>query len=179
MGISILAIFSNTIQGIEGGILLSLAHGIVSPALFICAGILYDRYHSRLIKYYRGIVITMPLFSIFFFIFTLANMAVPLSANFIGEFLSFIGAFQKNPVITTISATSMVLVAAYSIWLYNRICFGNESMYLIKAKDLTRREFFILLPLTFLTFLLGIYPNIILDSIHLSVSTLLYNSLFN
>jgi NADH-ubiquinone oxidoreductase chain 4 len=176
MGIIILGIFSNTIQGIEGAILLSLTHGIVSPALFICAGILYDRYHSRLIKYYRGLVISMPLFSIFFFIFTLANMAVPLTGNFIGEFLSFAGAFQKNPIITAIAATSMVLVAAYSIWLYNRICFGNESMYLIKAKDLNRREFFLLVPLVFFTFLLGIYPNIILDSIHLSVSTLLYNS---
>jgi NADH-ubiquinone oxidoreductase chain 4 len=173
MGISIIAIFSNSIQGIEGGILLSLAHGIVSPALFICAGILYDRYHSRLIKYYRGLVISMPLFSIIFFIMTLANMAVPLTGNFIGEFLCFAGAFQKNPIITAICATSMILVAAYSIWLYNRICFGNESMYLIKAKDLTRREFFLLLPLVFLTFLLGIYPNFILDSIHLSVSTLL------
>lgn len=176
MGIIILGIFSNTIQGIEGAILLSLTHGIVSPALFICAGILYDRYHSRLIKYYRGLVISMPLFSIFFFIFTLANMAVPLTGNFIGEFLSFVGAFQKNPIITAIAATSMVLVAAYSIWLYNRICFGNESMYLVKSKDLTRREFFLLLPLVFFTFALGIYPNLILDSIHLSVSTLLYNS---
>lgn len=176
MGISIIAIFSNTIQGIEGGILLSLAHGIVSPALFICAGILYDRYHSRLIKYYRGLVISMPLFSVFFFVFSLANMAVPLTGNFIGEFLCFLGAFQKNPIITAIGATSMVLVAAYSIWLYNRICFGNESMYLVKSKDLTRREFFLLVPLVFLTFLLGIYPNLVLDSIHLSVSTLLHNS---
>jgi NADH-ubiquinone oxidoreductase chain 4 len=173
MGISIIAIFSNTIQGIEGGILLSLAHGIVSPALFICAAILYDRYHSRLIKYYRGLVITMPIFSSIFFFMTLANMAVPLTGNFIGEFLSFMGTFQKNPIIAAIAASSMVLVAAYSIWLYNRICFGNESMYLIKAKDLTRREFFLLVPLIFLTLLLGIYPNVILDSIHLSVSSLL------
>jgi NADH:ubiquinone oxidoreductase subunit 5 (subunit L)/multisubunit Na+/H+ antiporter MnhA subunit len=175
MGIIVLGVFSNTIQGIEGAILLSLTHGIVSPALFICAGILYDRYHSRLIKYYRGLVISMPLFSIFFFILTLANMAVPLTGNFIGEFLSFLGSFQKNPIITAIAATSMVLVAAYSIWLYNRICFGNESIYLIKAKDLTRREFFLLLPLVFLTFLLGIYPNIILDSMHLSVSSLIFD----
>jgi len=103
-------------------------------------------------------------------------MAVPLTGNFIGEFLCFLGAFQKNPIITALGATSMVLVAGYSIWLYNRICFGNESMYLIRSKDLTRREFFLLLPLIFFTFLLGIYPNIILDSIHLSVSSLLYNS---
>jgi len=176
MSIGLLGIFSNTIQGIEGAILLSIAHGIVSPALFICVGILYDRYHTRLIKYYRGLVISMPLFAIFFFIFTLANMATPLTANFIGEFLTFTGSFQKNSILTAISATSMVLVAGYSIWLYNRICFGNESMYLIKAKDLTRREVFLLLPLVFLTFLLGIYPNIILDLIHYSSSTLLYNN---
>ena len=174
MSIGLLGIFSNTIQGIEGAILLSIAHGIVSPALFICVGVLYDRYHSRLIKYYRGLVISMPLFSIIFFIFTLANMATPLTANFIGEFLTFTGSFQKNPILTAISATSMVLVAGYSIWLYNRICFGNESIYLIKTKDITRREFFLFLPLVFLTFILGIYPNIMLDSIHLSVSTLLH-----
>jgi NADH-ubiquinone oxidoreductase chain 4 len=175
MSIGLLGIFSNTLQGIEGAILLSIAHGIVSPALFICVGILYDRYHTRLIKYYRGLVISMPLFAIFFFIFTLANMATPLTANFIGEFLTFLGSFKVNPILTAISATSMVLVAGYSIWLYNRICFGNESIYLIKAKDLTRREFFILFPLVALTFILGIYPNIILDLIHFSTSSLLYN----
>lgn len=173
MGISLLGIFSNTTQGIEGAILLSIAHGIVSPALFIIVGILYDRYSSRLIKYYRGLVISMPIFSVIFFILTLANMAVPLTANFIGEFLTFTGAFIKNPIITAIAATSMVLVAAYSIWLYNRICFGNESMYLIKTKDITRREFYLILPLVFLVFLLGIYPNLILDSIHFSVSSLI------
>lgn len=174
MSIGLLGIFSNTIQGIEGAILLSIAHGIVSPALFICVGILYDRYHSRLIKYYRGLVISMPIFAIFFFVFTLANMATPLTANFIGEFLVFTGSFQKNPILTGISAISMVLVAGYSVWLYNRICFGNESMYLMKAKDLTRREVFLLLPLLILTFWLGIQPNLILDILHMSVSTLLY-----
>jgi NADH-ubiquinone oxidoreductase chain 4 len=179
MSIGILGIFSNTIQGIEGAILLSIAHGIVSPALFICVGILYDRYHSRLIKYYRGLVISMPLFAIYFFIFTLANMATPLTANFIGEFLTFTGSFKINPVLVAISATSMILVAGYSIWLYNRICFGNESIYLIKAKDLTRREFFLLLPLVFLTFLFGVFPNILLDPIHYSVSFLLYNNYEN
>jgi NADH-ubiquinone oxidoreductase chain 4 len=116
MAIVILGIFSNNIQGIEGAILLSIAHGFVSPALFICVGgVLYNRYHTRLITYYRGMVLIMPVFTILFFCFTLFNAGVPLSLNFMGEFLSLTGIFQKSPVIGIIGSSSIVLSAIYSI----------------------------------------------------------------
>jgi len=175
MAIAVLGIFSNTIQGIEGALMLSIAHAFVSPALFICVGgILYSRYHTRIIKYYRGIALRMPVFAIFFFLFTLFNMAIPLSANWIGELLSLSGTFQRSPLVGVLGSLSIVLSAAYSIWLYNRISFGSFSPYLKPTKDLTRREFFLLLPLVLLTVLFGMFPNIVLDNLHLSVSTLLY-----
>lgn len=177
MGIINMGIFSNTIQGIEGAIILSIMHGIVSPALFICVGVLYDRYHIRLIKFYKGLTSKMPIFSFFFFIFILGNMAVPLTGNFIGEFLSFMGIFKKNPLMTIFGCSSMILVAGYSIWLFNRIVFGSESKFLLKAKDVNRREFSILSILSIFTFLFGIYPNIIFDSINFSISFLLLDNL--
>jgi NADH-ubiquinone oxidoreductase chain 4 len=174
MAIVTLGIFSNTIQGIEGSIMLGLAHGIVSPALFICATILYDKYHTRLVKYYRGLVTEMPLFVLLFFVFISANMAVPLSANFVGEFMSLAGAFERNPVLTAFAALSIILSAAYSIWLFNRIAFGASSVYITPSGDLNRREFMTLLPLLVLVFILGICPNIFLDLLHCSVSNLLF-----
>jgi len=176
MSVCILGLFSNSIQGIEGAIFLSLAHGITSPALFILVTLLYERHSTRILKYFRGLVTQMPLFAIFFFIFTLANCGTPLTANWIGELLSFIGSFQTNPVITTLAGISMILSAAYSFWLYNRITFGQESLYLKNVHDITRREFFILLPLLFLIVLLGIFPNIILELLHHSVSFLIIDS---
>ncbi len=172
-----MGLFSNTVQGIEGAILLSIAHGIVSPALFILVTLLYERHGTRIIKYFQGLVTNMPIFTIFFFIFTLANCAVPLTANFIGEFLSLIGAFSMNPIITTLAGVSMILSAGYSFWLFGRVSFGQESPYLKNVHDLTRREFFVLLPLAFLTVLLGIFPNIILDTIHFSVSSLIIDTM--
>jgi len=174
MGICVVGLFSNTIQGMEGSILLVIAHGLVSPGLFICVGVLYERYHSRLLKYFRGLAISHPVFCTAFFIFTLANMAVPLTGNFVGEFLSFAGAFQRNPLLTSLGASGMVLTAAYSIWLYNRVCFGVQSQFLIRTPDLSRREYYLILPLLFLTFLLGIAPNVALELLHLPVSNLLY-----
>jgi NADH-ubiquinone oxidoreductase chain 4 len=174
MAVAVMGLFSNTIQGIEGGIMLMLAHGIVSPALFICVSVLYDRYHTRLIKYYRGMVVSMPIFTIMFFLFTLANMATPLTANFVGEFITFAGAFQRNPILTVFGALGIILSASYSIWLFNRVSFGSESLYLKTTGDMNRREFFIILPLLFLTFLIGIFPNLFLDTMHLSVSNLIY-----
>jgi NADH-ubiquinone oxidoreductase chain 4 len=174
ISIVILGIFSNSIQGIEGSILLIIAHGLVSPALFICVGVLYDRYHTRVLKYYRGVTQHMPVFVLFFFVFTLANMATPLTINFIGEFLSFTGAFTRNPVFTCFCALSIILSAVYSIWLFNRLSFGSSSMYLIPAGDLSRREFMLLLPLLGLTLIFGIFPNLLLDSIHVSVSNLIF-----
>ena len=176
MAVVVLGLFSNTIQGIDGALLLSIAHGVVSPALFILVGgVLYDRYHTRTIRYYRGMTAYMPLFSIMFFVFTIFNAAVPLSANWTGEFLCLAGAFQRNPVFAVLGSTGIVLSAAYSIWLYNRIAFGAWSKYLNYTTDLTRREFMLLLPLLFVAVVFGIFPNIILDSVHASTSGLLYS----
>lgn len=173
----VLGLFSNTVQGIEGAIMLGLAHGLVSPALFfLVGGVLYDRYHTRTIRYYRGVVTYMPLFALFFFLFTIFNAAVPLSANWIGEFLSLAGIFQRNPIIALLASSSIVLSAAYSIWLFNRITFGSWSPYLNYTTDIGRREYIILLPLLILTVVLGMYPDIVLNDIHNSVSSLIYNS---
>ena len=177
MAVVVLGLFSNTIQGIDGALLLSIAHGVVSPALFILVGgVLYDQYHTRTIRYYRGMTAYMPLFSIMFFVFTIFNAAVPLSANWAGEFLCLAGAFQRNPVFAVLGSTGIVLSAAYSIWLYNRIAFGAWSKYLNYTTDLTRREFMLLLPLLFVAVVFGIFPNIILDSVHASTSGLLYSA---
>jgi len=176
MGLVVLGLFSNTILGIEGAILLSIAHGFVSPALFICVGgIIYDRTHTRLIPYIRGLVTYMPIFTILFFIFSLANTGIPLTLNFLGEQLSLIGTWERNPIIATLGASSIVLSACYSIFLYNRISYGTYSPYLPVLKDINRREFYLLITLLIPTILLGIFPNIILDSLHATLTQLIYN----
>lgn len=169
--------FSNTIQGIEGGIALGLAHGFVSSGLFICAGgILYDRSHTRLITYYRGITQVMPVFSILFFILSLGNCGVPLTLNFIGEFMSLYGIFERLPVLGVLASLSIILSAAYTIYMYNRIAFGGSyTKYLrVNIPDVNKREFSILLILVIFTVTLGIYPAPILDGLHYSVSSLIY-----
>lgn len=176
MGVVVLGLMSNSIQSIEGAILLSIAHGYVSSGLFIClGGIIYNRYHTRNINYMRGFALTMPVFTLLFFILILANMGVPLSLNFLGEFLALTGIFEKNTLIGVLGATSIVLSAIYSIFNYNKISYGSFSKYLKPLKDIDRREFMLLLPLILITFCLGIIPNIILDSLHISVSNILYN----
>jgi NADH-ubiquinone oxidoreductase chain 4 len=176
MAVVTLGLFSNTIIGIEGAILFAIAHAFVSPALFICVGgILYDRYHTRTIPYLRGLVTTMPVFTILFFIFTLGNTGVPLTLNFIAEQLCLIGIWQMNPLTAALGATGIVLSAVYSIWMMNRISYGVHSPHLKVAKDINRREFMLLLTLLVPTIALGIYPNIILETLHVGVTTLLYN----
>ena len=177
MSVVILGLFSNTIQGIEGAILLALAHGFVSPALFICVGgIIYDRTNTRIINYVRGLVTYMPVFSILFFIFTLSNTGIPLTLNFLGEQLSLIGIWERSPIIAALGATGIVLSAIYSIYLYNRISYGIYSPHLKPIKDISRREFNLLITLLLPTVLLGIFPNVILDGLHFSISSLLYNN---
>lgn len=177
MAVVVLGVFSNTIQGIEGAILLSLAHGFVSPALFLCVGgILYQRYHTRTINYYKGIALTMPVFTLMFFLFTLANMGVPLTFNFVGEFLSLMGIFQRSPIIGALSATGILFSACYSIWMYNRISYGSFSKYLSVTNDVSRREFMLLLTLLIPVVILGVYPNVILNSLHLVASSLIYQT---
>lgn len=176
----LLGVFSNTIQGIEGGITLGLAHGFVSSGLFICAGgVLYDRSSTRLITYYRGITQLMPLFSIMFFILCLGNCGVPLTLNFIGEFMSLYGVFERLPLLGVFASSSIVFSAAYTIYMFNRIAFGGSySRYFLKnIPDLNKREFYILLTLIIFTVTFGIFPAPILDGLHYSVSSLIYSNM--
>lgn len=185
VAVMVLGLFSNTQTGIEGGILLSIAHGFVSSAMFIfVGGVTYSRFHTRIINYFRGLTLTMPVFSILFFVFTIFNAGAPLSLNFIGEFLSLTGTFKVSPIVGILGATGIVFSAIYSIWLFNRTAFLGFSPYFnkisvspsdskISVGDLDRREFFLILPLLIVTVAFGLFPNVILESIHLPVSNLL------
>jgi NADH-ubiquinone oxidoreductase chain 4 len=174
----LIGVFSNTIQGIEGGIALGLAHGFVSSGLFICVGgILYDRSGTRLITFYRGMAQIMPLFSVLFFILSLGNCGVPLTLNFVGEFMSLYGVFERLPLLGLLASSSIVFSAAYTIFTFNRIAFGGSyTKYLQEnVNDLNKREFFMLLILVLFTVILGVYPSPILDGLHYSVSSLIYS----
>ena len=176
--IYLMGVFSNTIVGIEGAIVLGLAHGFVSSGLFICAGgVLYDRSGTRSIAYYKGMAQMMPLFSILFFILCLGNCGTPLTLNFIGEFLSLYGTFERMPVLGAFAASSIIFSAAYSIYLFNRVVFGGTFSRFFDESfmDLSKREFFIIFTLVLFTVLFGIYPSFILDGIHYGVSTLIYS----
>nr|YP_010963380.1 NADH dehydrogenase subunit 4 [Harringtonia lauricola]WNK75969.1 NADH dehydrogenase subunit 4 [Harringtonia lauricola] len=171
--------FSNTIQGIEGSILLGLGHGFVSSGLFICAGgILYDRSGTRAIFFYKGIAQVMPLFSILFFILSLGNCGVPLTLNFVGEFMSLYGGIERLPALGVFASTSIVFSAAYTIYMFNRIAFGGVYSKYFKENvcDITKREFYLLFILVSFTVVLGIYPSFILDGLHYNVASLIYYS---
>jgi NADH-ubiquinone oxidoreductase chain 4 len=174
-----IAVFSNVLQGIQGGILLGLAHGFVSSGLFICAGgILYDRSHTRLISYYRGMTQIMPIFSVLFFILCLGNCGAPLTLNFIGEFMSIYGVFERLPIAGLLASSSIIFSGAYTIYMFNRIAFAGSFFNMFWNKyipDLNKREFFMLIILTVGTVLFGIYPSVLLDALHYPVSGVLYS----
>nr|YP_009040499.1 NADH dehydrogenase subunit 4 [Kappaphycus striatus]AHG98598.1 NADH dehydrogenase subunit 4 [Kappaphycus striatus] len=174
MGFVTIGIFSLNIQGLEGSILLMLSHGIISSALFLSVGILYDRYSTRLIKYYTGLVQVMPIFSAFFLFFTFSNIGFPGTSSFIGEILVILGSFQVSMVLTFFSCIGMIIGAAYSIWLFNRINFGSLKLnYINLYQDVSRREFFMLLPLIVLAIWMGVYPSSFLNDMHCSSLSLL------
>jgi NADH-ubiquinone oxidoreductase chain 4 len=183
----LIGVFSNTIQGIEGGILLGLAHGFVSSGLFICVGgVLYDRSGTRLITFYRGIAQIMPLFSVLFLILSLGNCGVPLTLNFIGEFMSLYGVFERLPLLGIMASSSIIFSAAYTIFMFNRIAFGGSFFKHVKEQyvisympDVNKREFLMLAAPVLFTVVLGIYPSPILDGLHYSVSSLIYSSNYN
>lgn len=174
MNLVMLGIFSFNIVGIEGAILQSISHGFVSSALFLLIGVIYDRHHTRMISYYSGLVHTMPLFTIIFLIFTLANIALPGTSSFIGEFLILSGVFKINTSAAFFGAIGMILGGGYSLWLFNRIVYGNlKIQYLISFEDLTLKEFYVFLPLIIGTLILGFYPEIVLNIIHSSAQNLI------
>jgi len=166
MGLVTIGLFSANSQGVLGSILLMISHGVVSGALFLCIGFLYERHHTRIIRYYSGLIHTMPLFSVMFIIFSLANLGLPGTSSFVGEFLIIAGCYESNSWVALLSGSGMVLGAAYSLWLLNRILFGNaKSFAVIYFRDLTRLEFSILLPFVILTFVFGIFPEYIINNI--------------
>jgi proton-translocating NADH-quinone oxidoreductase chain M len=168
MNLIMLGLFSLNMQGVEGSVMQMISHGIVSSALFLGVGVIYDRHHTRLLKYYGGLVQVMPLFITLFLVFIFANAALPGTCNFVGEVMLFTGIFQDNVIITFFSATGIILSGAYSLWLFNRIAYGNLKVSFIKGfSDLNRREFYIFAPLAFLTILFGIYPDPIINKLHL------------
>jgi proton-translocating NADH-quinone oxidoreductase chain M len=170
MNLVVLGIFSLNTQGLCGSILLMLGHGIVSGALFLMVGVLYDRYHSRLLRYYGGIAMLMPVFSLCFLFFNLSNLALPGTFNFAGEALILCGIFQLNTSVATIVCSSMIFSASYSLWMFGRVAFGTlKIVYITNYLDMVERELYIICPLVFINILMGVYPNIILDLIYHSI----------
>jgi NADH-quinone oxidoreductase subunit M len=162
MGLVTVGLFSANTQGIIGAVLLMISHGIVSGALFLCIGILYERHSTRIVRYYSGLIHTMPIFSVCFITFSLGNLGLPGTSSFIGEFLIIAGALETNTWIALLCGTGMVLGAGYTLWLLNRILFGNvKNTAIIHFKDLTRFEFALLFPFVFLTIFLGLYSEIL------------------
>jgi NADH-quinone oxidoreductase subunit M len=167
MNLVVLGIFSFNFFGFEGAIFQSISHGFVSSSLFFLIGILYTRYHTRSLYYYSGLVQVMPLYSFFFLFFTMANIALPGTSSFIGELLLLMGCFISNFFITFFIVSCVVLGGSYSLWLYNKIIYGNiKYFYLTSFIDINLKEFFILFFLMFFTLFLGIFPYFLLNFLH-------------
>ena len=176
MGFVTLGLFTLTIEGIEGSLLLMLSHGLISSALFILIGVVYDRHHTRIIKYYGGLTQTMPIYSVLFLFFTFANISLPGTSSFVAEFLILVATYKVNTIICFLAAIGTVLGAVYAIWLYNRIAFGAIKVeYINPYKDIDFREFNILIPIVVLVLLMGIYPSIFSEVFHISILKILSN----
>jgi NADH-quinone oxidoreductase subunit M len=174
MGFVTMGIFAATTQGVAGGIFQMISHGLVSGALFLCVGVIYDRMHTREIAAYGGLVNRMPIYAAIFMVFTLANVGLPGTSGFVGEFLTLIGTFKVNTWVTTLATTGVILSAAYALWLYRKVIFGRlEKASLATITDLGGREMFIFAPLVILTILFGVYPKPVLDMSATSVAALL------
>ena len=173
MGYVTLGIFTVTQQGLEGGIIQMISHGLVSAALFLCVGVVYDRMHSRLIKTYGGLASIMPKYAVFFMVFTLAAVGLPGTSGFVGEFLILMGVFKKSFLVATIASLGVILAVAYMLWLYKRVIFGELiNKNLLKMLDLNKSEIFILTCLAIPTLFFGFYPEPLLNTIDASISNL-------
>ncbi|WP_373088903.1 NADH-quinone oxidoreductase subunit M [Sneathiella sp.] len=174
MGFITIGIFTFTTQGLEGGILQMISHGIVSGALFLCVGVIYDRMHTREISRYGGLVHRMPRYAVIFMIFTMATIGLPGTSGFVGEFLILVGAYQVSSTVAFFATIGVILGAAYSLWLYRRVVFGKLVKDDLKnITDVNRREIIIFTPLILVAFWIGIYPAAFLDVMHASVANLL------
>ncbi len=176
MGFVTMGIFAGTTQGVAGGVFQMISHGIVSGALFLCVGVVYDRLHTREIAAYGGLVNRMPLYALVFMVFTMANVGLPGTSGFVGEFLTLIGTFKVSIPTATVATLGVILSAAYALWLYRKVVFGVfDKPSLAGIKDLTLREGIILAPLVILTILFGVYPKPVLDMSAASVQQLVTN----
>ncbi len=174
MGFVTMGIFSLTRQGIDGAMFQMISHGLVSGALFLCVGVIYDRMHTREIAAYGGLVNRMPLYAAVFMFFTMANVGLPGTSGFVGEFLTLLGAFASNTWVAFFATSGVILSACYALWLYRRVIFGKlEKPALTWMPDMTPRELVILAPLVVLTLFFGVYPAPILDTVAASVENLL------
>ena len=176
MGYVTMGIFAANAQGLQGAIFQMLSHGIVSGALFLCVGVVYDRLHTREIAAYGGLVNNMPKYAVAFMIFTMANVGLPGTSGFVGEFLTLIGVFRANTLVALFAATGVILSAAYALWLYRRVIFGALEKESLKSMlDLSTREKVILYPLVVLTIFFGVYPAPVFDATAASVDLLVNN----
>lgn len=174
MNLGVLGIFSGNVQGVSGAIFLMIAHGIVSSGLFFLVGVLYDKYHTRLLYYYGGLVQTMPLLSAKLLILCLANTGLPGTCNFIGELIVFVGLIDRNFLVAMIAITGVILSVLYSIFFFNRLSFGNLNVnYITVYQDITHKEMAIMTPLVTLTIFLGFAPHFVFELILPSVSLIL------
>ena len=174
MGFVTIGIFTATTQGIEGALIQMLSHGVISAALFLIVGVVYDRMHSRLIETYGGLVHRMPVYAVVFMVFVLAAVGLPGTSGFVGEFLVLIGAFQVNSWVAVLATTGIILSVVYMLWLYRRVIFGElVKEELMNIMDLNRREMVVFAPLIGVVLWMGIYPSSFLDVMHVSVANLI------
>lgn len=175
MNTATIALFTNDYHGLSAGVYFLISHGLISSALFLLIGVQYDRYHTRTIKYYRGLVMIMPVFTVIFLLFTFANIAVPGTSGFISEFLTFLGAMNLNPFVAISSSIAIVLAPAYALWFFHKVSYGSFTNYLPTIyQDITAKELHLILPLLFFTFLFGIYPSLVFEYLHMSCLSLLH-----
>jgi len=174
MGYVTMGIFTANQQGIDGAIFQMISHGFISGALFLCVGVIYDRMHTREIDAYGGLVTRMPAYALIFMFFTMANVGLPGTSGFVGEFLTLMGIFQVNTWVAAVATSGVILSAAYALWLFRRVAFGAlVKEGLMTIQDMTRRERAIFAPLVVMTLLLGIYPSVVTDIIGPSVGALI------
>ena len=173
MGFVTMGIFSANQQGLDGAMFQMISHGFVSGALFLAVGVIYDRMHTRDISAYGGLVIRMPVYALVFMLFTMANVGLPGTSGFVGEFLSLMGAFRANTWVAAVATSGVILSAAYGLWLYRRVVFGDLIKESLKTiTDMTTRERAIFAPLVVMTILLGVYPSLVTDIVGPSVTAL-------
>ena len=176
MGFVTMGIFAANQQGVDGAIFQMISHGFISGALFLCVGVIYDRMHTRDIDAYGGLVNRMPAYAMIFMLFTMANVGLPGTSGFVGEFLTLVGIFQVNTWVALVATSGVIFSAAYALWLYRRVVMGDlikESLRSIT--DMSQRERWIFAPLVVMTLLLGVYPALVLDIIGPSVEALVAN----